>query len=94
VVFVRHCLPGERVRARVTGRTAHFLRADAVEVLTPSPDRVVPPCPYAGPGPVRAGCDWQHVALDAQRRHKAELVQEQLRRVRAPSGRSSSSRCR
>jgi tRNA/tmRNA/rRNA uracil-C5-methylase (TrmA/RlmC/RlmD family) len=80
VVFVRHCLPGERVRARVTGETAHFLRADAVEVLRPSPERVVPPCPYAGPGRC-GGCDWQHVALEAQRRHKAELVQEQLRRV-------------
>ena len=80
VVFVRHCLPGERVRARITGETAHYLRADAVEVLTASPDRVVPPCPYAGPGRC-GGCDWQHVALDTQRRHKAELVQEQLRRV-------------
>ena len=80
VVFVRHCLPGERVRARITDRTAHFLRADAVEVLTPSPDRVVPPCPYAGPGRC-GGCDWQHVALPTQRLQKAELVAEQLRRV-------------
>ena len=80
VVFVRHCLPGERVRARITDRTAHFLRADAVEVLTASPDRVVPPCPFAGPGRC-GGCDWQHVALATQRLQKAELVQEQLRRV-------------
>src|SRR5690349_21830509 len=52
VVFVRHALPGERVRARVTeGRpTDRFLRADAVEILSASPDRVDPPCPYAGPG--------------------------------------------
>ena len=28
VVFVRHGLPGERVRARVTGETAHFKFAD------------------------------------------------------------------
>ena len=80
VVFVRHCLPGERVRARVTDRTAHFLRADAVEVLTASPDRVQPPCPYAGPGRC-GGCDWQHVALGTQRQQKAALVTEQLRRV-------------
>jgi len=80
VVFVRHALPGERVRARVTGETAHFLRADAVEVLEPSPDRVQPPCPYAGPDRC-GGCDFQHVALPAQRRLKASLVEEQLRRV-------------
>ena len=80
VVFVRHGLPGERVRATVTSRTAHFLRADAVEVLQPSADRVAPPCPFAGPGRC-GGCDFQHVALPAQRLLKAQLVQEQLRRV-------------
>ena len=80
VVFVRHGLPGERVRAVVTSETAHFLRADAVEVLSASPDRVVPPCPYAGPGRC-GGCDFQHVDLAAQRGLKAQLVEEQLRRV-------------
>jgi tRNA/tmRNA/rRNA uracil-C5-methylase (TrmA/RlmC/RlmD family) len=80
VVFVRHALPGERVRAQVTGQTKHFLRADAVEVLQASPDRVERPCPFAGPGRC-GGCDWQHVALPVQRQLKAQLVEEQLRRV-------------
>jgi len=80
VVFVRHALPGERVRARVTAATPSYLRADAVEVLSSSPDRVVPPCPYAGPGRC-GGCDWQHVALPRQRSLKAELVAEQLARL-------------
>ena len=53
VVFVRHALPGERVRIAVTDTTHDsFWRADAVEVLEPSPDRVAPPLP--GP-PVPAG---------------------------------------
>ena len=80
VVFVRHSLPGERVLAAVTSSTTSFLRADAVEVLDPSPDRVQPPCPYAGPGRC-GGCDWQHVTLPAQRQLKAALVVEQLRRL-------------
>ena len=80
VVFVRHALPGERVRAAVTATTRSFLRADAIEVLEASPDRVVPPCPYAGPGRC-GGCDWQHVALPTQRRLKAALVEEQLVRL-------------
>ncbi|MFP5219938.1 MAG: TRAM domain-containing protein, partial [Actinomycetes bacterium] len=80
VVFVRHALPGERVRVVVTGETKSFPRADAVEVLEPSPDRVERPCPYAGPG-LCGGCDWQHVALPVQRELKARLVAEQLRRV-------------
>ena len=80
VVFVRHSLPGERVMAEVTGETASFLRADAVEVIEPSPDRVEPRCPHAGPGRC-GGCDWQHVSLPAQRRLKSALVSEQLRRL-------------
>ena len=82
VVFVRHALPGERVLAEVTEGAVgdRFLRADAVRVLEASPDRVEPPCPYAHPGGC-GGCDFQHVRLPAQRRLKAAVVAEQLRRL-------------
>ena len=80
VVFVRHALPGERVRARVTEATASFARAEAIEVLHASPDRVAPRCPHARPGGC-GGCDWQHADLAAQRRFKAEVVRDQLRRI-------------
>lgn len=82
VVFVRHSLPGERVVVEITeGEVgARFLRGDAVEIQEPHPDRVVPPCPLAGPGRC-GGCDLQHAALPAQRQLKAEVVAEQLRRI-------------
>ncbi|MGF7236556.1 MAG: class I SAM-dependent RNA methyltransferase [Frankia sp.] len=81
VVFVRHGLPGERVRVRLTDdRHARYWRGDAVEILRASPDRVEPPCPHAGPGAC-GGCDWQHASLPAQRRLKAAVVAEQLRRL-------------
>jgi tRNA/tmRNA/rRNA uracil-C5-methylase (TrmA/RlmC/RlmD family) len=80
VVFVRHSLPGERVRAEVTASTTSYLRADAVEILRPSPDRVEPPCPHAGPGRC-GGCDFQHVEIRAQRRLKAFRIAEQLERL-------------
>ncbi len=80
VVFVRHGLPGELVRARVTAVSARYLRADAVEILEPSAARVEPPCPHAGPGRC-GGCDFQHVAPSEQRAMKAALVMEQLRRI-------------
>lgn len=80
VVFVRHALPGERVRAVVTAERAHFLRADAVEVLDPAADRVAPPCPYARPGGC-GGCDLQHAAPTTQRTWKAAVVAEQLSRL-------------
>ncbi|MDR7254494.1 tRNA/tmRNA/rRNA uracil-C5-methylase (TrmA/RlmC/RlmD family) [Nocardioides sp. BE266] len=82
VVFVRHALPGERVVVEVTEGTDgdRFWRGDAVSVETPSSDRVAPPCPYAGPG-LCGGCDFQHVALPAQRDLKAAVVREQLVRL-------------
>lgn len=80
VVFVRHALPGETVRVRVTSKTASFWRAEAVEVLDASPDRVNSPWPEAGPGGVGGG-ELGHVALPAQRRWKAQVVAEQLRRI-------------
>jgi tRNA/tmRNA/rRNA uracil-C5-methylase (TrmA/RlmC/RlmD family) len=82
VVFVRHAIPGERVVLEVTEGTDgdRFWRADAVEVLTPSADRVEAPCPVAGPG-LCGGCDFQHVALGRQRALKGEVVAEQLRRL-------------
>ncbi|MBX6388843.1 MAG: class I SAM-dependent RNA methyltransferase [Frankia sp.] len=104
VVFVRHALPGERVRAVVTDRSHdRYWRADAIEVITPSADRVAAPCPHAGPLPPPSptaaasaaqqaaaaaaagwgcgGCDWQHASLPAQRRLKAQVVVDALRRL-------------
>lgn len=80
VVFVRHTLPGERVRIRITERTTSFLRADAVEILTAAPGRVEPPCVYAGPGRC-GGCDFQHVDPAVQRQLLGDVVREQLRRL-------------
>lgn len=56
VLFVRHTLPGERVVARVTEgeEGARFLRADAVEVLTASKDRVEAPAPTPAPAAAAA----------------------------------------
>ena len=80
VVFVRHALPQERVRAVVTEQRKGFLRADAVEVLAPSAERVEPPCRWAGPDRC-GGCDFQHAAPAFQREMKAAVVREQLARL-------------
>lgn len=80
VVFVRHALPDERVVIEITDVAKRFFRGDAVEILEPSPDRVTAPCPLSGPGAC-GGCDFQHVALPAQRRLKGAVVTEQLQRL-------------
>jgi 23S rRNA (uracil1939-C5)-methyltransferase len=78
VTFVTGALPGEKVRASVHDRRRDFSKASAVEVLQPSPDRAAPPCRFVAEG--CGGCDWQHVLPEAQRRLKAEIVADALRR--------------
>lgn len=77
-VFVPGTIPGETVRVRVVDDRRRWARAELLEVLAPSADRVVPPCPYV---PECGGCDLQHVAPDAQRRLKHRVVVEQLERL-------------
>ena len=80
VIFVRHALPGERVRAVITQTTSKFARAEAVAILAAAAGRVEPRCPHARPGGC-GGCDWQHASLPAQRALKATVIRQQLRRI-------------
>lgn len=78
VVFVPRALPGERVLARLAPGKERWSRAELVEVLEASPERVAPPCAHAE----RCGnCAWMHWDLAAQRRAKRELLADQLRRI-------------
>ena len=77
--FVRHTLPGEVVRARVTGRSSKVIRADAIEIVEPSPHRVSAPCAFSGPA-LCGGCDFQHVSLDYQRELKGQVLRESMQR--------------
>ncbi|WP_035773048.1 TRAM domain-containing protein, partial [Arthrobacter sp. Br18] len=90
VIFVRHALPGEKVRVRLTEQDddASFWRGDVVEVLEPSPHRVAHPWPLAdslksaarGQPPV-GGAEFGHIALAEQRRIKGDIFAEQLSRL-------------
>lgn len=80
VIFVPHSVPGETVRARVVQEKKTWARARLVEILTPSPDRIAPPCPYFGPDRC-GGCQWQHIAYERQLHLKREIVIDQLRRL-------------
>jgi len=77
-VFVPGTIPGERVIVRVTDDRKRWARAELVEVVDASPDRVEPPCLYV---PDCGGCDLQHIVPDAQRRLKTRVVREQLERL-------------
>lgn len=78
VVMVPFTLPGERVRARVYRNHKNFSEADLLEVLTPSPHRVAPPCPLFGRC---GGCQYQHLAYAEQLAWKRRQVEELLRHM-------------
>jgi len=80
VIFVRHGIPGEEAEIVITSVGSSFNRGDVVNVITPSADRVSPPCRYAhreGCG----GCDFQHVSILRQRSLKADVIAEQFSRI-------------
>ncbi len=72
VVFVAGGIPGERVVVRLRERHAAYARGDVVDVLIASPDRVAPRLPGASHMP------WQHIAFDAQKRLRRQILADQL----------------
>ena len=80
VFFVRYAIPGERVLAEITQIGKSFHRADAVEILISSADRIAPPCPYFHPGGC-GGCDFQQITIERQRALKSEVISDQFKRL-------------
>jgi 23S rRNA (uracil1939-C5)-methyltransferase len=78
VAFISGALAHETVLAELTAEKRSFARGVTVEVRSPSPDRVTPPCPHVAEG--CGGCDWQHIAEPAQTRLRVDLVREVLTR--------------
>ncbi len=78
VVMVPFALPGEQVRVRVFRNHANYSEADLIEILRPSPDRLVPPCPLFGRC---GGCQYQTLAYPEQLAWKRRQVAELLRHM-------------
>ena len=82
-VFVDQALPGEQVEVAVHITRKRFDEAHVKALMTTSPQRVTPPCSHFGHC---GGCDLQHLAVDAQRAHKREVVSELMARQGIPLG--------
>jgi 23S rRNA (uracil1939-C5)-methyltransferase len=75
-VLVPRGMPGDRLVARVSSIREATIRADIVEVLVPSPARRQPICPAFQEG--CGGCQWLHMAYDAQLAWKRRLVEHAI----------------
>lgn len=77
-VFVPYSLPGERVKTRLVEEKRSYARGVLIEVLETSPDRIDPQCPHF----VQCGgCHYQHIPYEVQLQAKADILQDQLRRI-------------
>ena len=78
--FVPFTIPGEIVTAHVAQQKERYLEGRLLSVLTPSPERAEPPCPYYT---VCGGCELQHMNYAAQLDAKFEMIRGALRSARA-----------
>ncbi len=78
IVFVPRTLPGDRVRIGIARSRPRWATGEVEQVLSPSQDRVTPPCPlYSQCG----GCQLQHVPYEHQLAWKGRFVADALRRI-------------
>ena len=77
-VFVPRVLVGEEWRVRIVKVGANAVYARGEELLTPSPERVEPDCPYFGRC---GGCDCRHMSYGEELRFKLARVNDALRRI-------------
>ena len=78
VVFVTGALPGELVRAHLEPGKGAWARATVEDVLRAAPERIPSFCPLEASC---AAAGWRWVEQAAQRRWKAEILQDQLRHL-------------
>ncbi len=77
-MLVPFVLPGELVRLGAERERPGLIEASLAGVVSPSPERVEPPCPYFGRC---GGCHYQHAAYEYQLAQKREVLRDSLRRV-------------
>ena len=77
-LFVRHGIPGELLRVRITEQRADYSLADIVDVLEPSNDRIEPVCERFGHC---GGCDYLHVDYAEELRIKKSVLRDCLTRI-------------
>ena len=83
-LFIAGALPGDRVRARVTGERSGGRKGEVLELLAAGPGRVEPPCRHFGSC---GGCQLQHLADDRYAAWKRELLIKALARCGLPGDR-------
>ena len=79
VVFVPRTAPGDVVTAQISGKS-HFARGTLRNIVTPSSQRIDPPCPHYTRDRC-GGCQLQHMTYDAQLAGKQVIIRDAVQRI-------------
>lgn len=77
-IFASGAAAGDKAVVQLDKIKGNVAFGSVLELLTPSPDRAEPICPYYG---VCGGCDFQHISYEAQLSAKTGIVLDALRRI-------------
>lgn len=78
VVFIPGTVPADHVRAKIVVDKKNYAQAELKEILSPSPDRIAPPCAVAFEC---GGCPLMMTTYPFQRSYKRQKVVDALQRV-------------
>ncbi|MGD9373659.1 MAG: 23S rRNA (uracil(1939)-C(5))-methyltransferase RlmD, partial [Desulfobacterales bacterium] len=77
-VFVDQAIPGDRVTIRIFKKKKNYAEARVIDLINPSPFRIVAPCKYSG---FCGGCKWQFLQYDQQLLYKRQHVVDSLEHI-------------
>ena len=77
-LFVKDAVVGDTVRVKIMKAKKNYAFARLMEVITPSPDRIEPPCPLARKC---GGCQIQHINYEKQLEYKHNKVKSCLEHI-------------
>lgn len=77
-LFVKDTVPGDKVKVKIMKAKKNYGFAKLTEILSPSPDRTKPECPYAR---ACGGCQLQEMSYEAELRFKENKVKNNLVRL-------------
>jgi len=78
VILIPDAVVGDVVEVEEDGAKGGARIGRLVKIVSPSPYRREPPCPYAGEC---GGCDWLHIFYDEQVRCKKDILIDCLKRI-------------
>ena len=77
-LFIKDAVPGDLVEVKVIKAKKNYGYARILRMLQPSPDRVEPRCPVAGPC---GGCQLQAMSYESQLEFKRRKIESHLKRI-------------